>query len=235
MSALFKKINSGPFRYERKFITTQIDRHHIENLIKYHPELFSEIYHERKINSIYFDSLDMHSYYNNMCGTRERIKIRIRWYGDLFSLIEKPVLELKIKKGHVGSKKQFFLKPFKLDSNISLNSILRMLRLSDIPDCIIERFMFLQMAIITRYSRKYFQSSDKKYRLTIDWDMEYYTIENVNNTFRNKKHDYLTTILELKYPIDNDDYAQIITNHLPFRFSKNSKFEVGIKNLIYYR
>ena len=51
----------------------------------------------------------------------------------------------------------------------------------------------------------------------------------------NKKHDSLITILELKYSIDNDDHAQIITNHFPFRLTKNSKYEVGIDNLFHHR
>ena len=63
--------------------------------------------------------------------------------------------------------------------------------------------------------------------------MEYRTIDNVHNMFINKKHDHFTTVLELKYSSDNDDYANIITNQFPFRFSKNSKYEVGINNLFY--
>ena len=97
MNTTWLKTNS--FRYERNFIISELDRHNVETLIKYNPAMFTEIFHKRVVNNIYFDSLHMDNLYDNKCGTSKRIKVRIRWYGNLFGLIEKPVLELKIKDG----------------------------------------------------------------------------------------------------------------------------------------
>lgn len=227
--------NKDLFRYERKFIITQHEKYYIDELIKNHPAMFSEIYHKRSVNNIYFDTHNMQNFYDNKCGNNQRMKPRIRWYGNLFSYIKKPVLELKIKEGHVGTKKSFSLNPFTLDSNTSHKSIFEILNLSNIPDLVRETLKLMEMKVITSYSRRYFQSADKKYRLTIDWDLRYYGIENVQNTFMNKSYDSRTTILELKYSSDNDSKAEIITNHFPFRFTKNSKYEIGIDRLLKYR
>ena len=39
--------------------------------------------------------------FNNVDGLKNRVKVRIRWYGDLFGVIEKPVLELCKQAGGI--------------------------------------------------------------------------------------------------------------------------------------
>ena len=63
MNALLLNKNSDTFRYERKFIISQLDRHHVETLIKNHPAMFSEIFHERSVNNIYFDTHQLKHYF----------------------------------------------------------------------------------------------------------------------------------------------------------------------------
>ena len=70
-------------------------------LIRYHPALFSEIYHERCVN-IYFDTPAFDYYEANVRGQAERIKARVRWYGKLLGKIKRPVLEIKRKHGLVA-------------------------------------------------------------------------------------------------------------------------------------
>ncbi len=196
--------------------------------------MFSEIYHERLVNNIYFDTYDYKNYIDNKCGNIHRAKPRIRWYGELFSRIENPVLELKVKRGHLGTKKSFPLQPFTLDYETSLKSISKIFLSSNIPELVLELLKDMGMTVITSYSRRYFLSADKQYRITIDWNLRYYDIENFKNTFLNKSYDSQTTILELKYSSISDSKAGMITNHFPFRFSKNSKYENGVDKLIKY-
>ena len=87
------------WRYERKFFISGLKKEDIEFMVKLHPAIFREIYHERTVNNLYFDSYEMKSYLDNVSGNSQRAKVRIRWYGDLFGIIEKPVLEVKIKRG----------------------------------------------------------------------------------------------------------------------------------------
>ena len=57
--------NLSNYRYERKFIISNTDEKKIEHYIKLHPKIFSEIYHERYVNNIYFDSLQLQNYFDN--------------------------------------------------------------------------------------------------------------------------------------------------------------------------
>lgn len=235
MKLSYLKENGNSFRYERKFVISEIDRHEVEAIIKCHPALFVEIFQERSVNSIYFDSLNMDSHNDNKGGTSERSKRRIRWYGPLFGLIDKAALELKIKDNQVGTKMVFPLLPFRLHSGFSLKYVMDVFKRSDIPEFVREELMLMQVVLLIRYRRKYFQSVDRKYRLTIDWDMEYYIMDDAFNTFAKKRHDFLNTVLELKYSEDNDDKARFITKYFPFRISRNSKYVVGIDGLFYFR
>ena len=86
------------YRYERKFVTSSFSTIEVEALIKMHPAMFSEVFFERWVRNIYFDSLELKNFYSNVNGDMQRRKARIRWYGATFGPIEHPVLEIKIKE-----------------------------------------------------------------------------------------------------------------------------------------
>ena len=90
---------SGNYRYERKSVISELTKNEIKALIKLHPAMFLESYPPRFVNNLYLDSVGMNNYFDNMAGLKERVKVRIRWYGRLFGSVEKPTLELKIKNG----------------------------------------------------------------------------------------------------------------------------------------
>ena len=231
MTMNLSTLSPNPFRYERKFLISQLDRHRVESIIKRHPAMFSEIFHERCVNNMYFDSMNLDNYLENESGAAQRVKTRIRWYGDLFGMIQEPALQLKIKNGIVGSKISFPLNPFTLDGSFSSRSLKTTLKASKIPPLIEEELLLMQPTLLNHYARKYFQSADKKYRLTLDWDMEFYTIDPNHNTFNKKLKDFFYIVLELKYSDKDDDIADTITNYFPFRISKSSKYVRGIDYL----
>jgi len=173
----------------------------------------------------------MDNYWDNEFGTSQRVKTRIRWYGDLFGMLKEPVLQLKLKNGIVGSKISFPLNQFALDSSFSSRSLKTILKASEIPPLIEEELLSMQPTLLNHYSRKYFQSVDKRYRLTLDWDMEFYTIDHNINNFNKKIRDFFYIVLELKYSDNDDDIADTITNCFPFRISKSSKYVRGIDYL----
>ena len=84
---IHKFLNPKKFRYERKFLVEELGKKEALFVIKENPAMFSEIFHERRINNIYFDSSNMESYHDNVMGNSQRVKIRIRWYNDLFGHI----------------------------------------------------------------------------------------------------------------------------------------------------
>ena len=97
-----KKVNISEYRFERKFFISGLSRTELEMIIKLHPYNFSEIYQQRNINNIYYDNFDFQCYNDNVIGISNRIKARLRWYGNLFGEINHSKIELKIKKGLLG-------------------------------------------------------------------------------------------------------------------------------------
>ncbi len=218
------------FRYERKFCISQLSRPEVEHLVRFHPAVFSEIYQERWVNNIYFDSLSLHNYFATIDGLAQRTKCRIRWYGELLGQIEKPVLEFKIKEGLVGTKKSFPLPPFRLGADFDCGTILAAFKQLELPASLRATLEGLEPTLLNRYSRKYYQSTDRHFRVTIDTALEYCRINNRGNTFLQRWGDN-DIIFELKYSRDRSAEVSDITRHLPFRMTKSSKYVNGIQHL----
>ena len=224
-------MDTEKYRYERKFFISKLTKYEIESLIKLHPAMFSDIYYPRFVNNLYFDSINMKNYFDAVDGLWNRIKIRIRWYGDLFGDIEKPVLEIKIKKGLLNTKHSFLLKPFSIGEFCEFNSIVDAIKISEIPENLKLEMITMEPALLNRYKRKYVQSSDGNYRITVDTKMVFYDVNSHNNLFLNKTVDYSNKVVELKYNYGKDDYAEHIVKYFPFRLTKSSKYVTGIDAL----
>lgn len=219
------------YRYERKFVVSGLSSHEIESIISLHPAMFSEIYSARFVNNIYFDSPGMNHYFNNIDGLVERVKARIRWYGELFGNISNPSLELKFKRGLVGRKVGFPLPQICIDASLQKDSLLKVLKQSDLPDSLKLELVSLEFALLNRYWRKYFQSIDGRYRITLDTKLECYYMHGHSNTFLNKSIDLKDPVIELKYAPKEDDGVDQICQYFPFRMTKSSKYVSGIEGL----
>jgi SPX domain protein involved in polyphosphate accumulation len=227
-----KFIVAKNFRYERKFIVNTLESNEIEYLVKHHPAMFSEIFYERRVNNLYFDSFNLKSYRDNLAGNPQRFKIRIRWYGKILGFISNPVLEIKIKNNLLGQKLSFKLKPFILDKNFSYEILQkRIFQKSGLPSWVLELLKTSQPILLNSYKRKYFLSANKKYRITIDKDFLFFKMGIKNNNFNEKIMEKNINILELKYSRDYDIFAQNITKHFPFRLSAASKYVFGVNLL----
>jgi len=218
-------------RYERKFFITHLTRHEVESAIRIHPAIFSEIYYERRVNNIYIDSFDMVNYFDNVIGLEKRTKVRIRWYEDMLSDIQDPVLEFKIKNGLVCSKASFPLHGFRLDANFSKATLQDLFKTSEISDRLKLDLKCMDISLLNSYKRKYFLSADKRYRLTLDSNLEFYGMTVFKNQFLDRSVDHASVILEVKYGEDHDSEANRITSLFPFRMTKSSKYIMGIERL----
>ncbi|MDP7194940.1 MAG: VTC domain-containing protein, partial [SAR202 cluster bacterium] len=205
-----KTKNIENYRYERKFVISSkhITKNEIENIIKLHPAIFREIYSERYVRNIYFDLIGLDNYLENVDGNTDRVKVRIRWYGNMLGQIKTPILELKIKKGLLGTKKQFSLSPFVLSDNINtINSIdfFSLIENSGITNQI-DRLKLKSIIpqLLNGYKRRYFLSNDKKYRITIDSEQVFSRLGKRNNSLINKYKNNSTIVLELKYNFSDD-------------------------------
>jgi len=219
------------YRYERKFVSPNISEKEVEMLVKLHPACFSELYPQRYINNLYFDTHAFNNLHDNLEGQNHRFKLRIRWYGDLTGLIEKPVMETKIKKSFVGTKVSHVLNSLLIDSNFDRQDIKKCIEDSDIPENVKQNVNAMNPVLFNRYRRKYYQSWDKKFRITVDNELMFYWAENKFNLHLFPEHNSDSIILELKYNYQDDDKAHIISSYFPFRMTKNSKYVSGVETL----
>jgi SPX domain protein involved in polyphosphate accumulation len=219
------------YRYERKFFVNSLSKYDIESIIKLHPAKFSELYHQRFVNNIYLDSSGLNNYFDNIQGNMQRTKTRIRWYGKLFGNIETPILEFKIKNGLLGRKSHYSLNSFSLDNTFNIQKLIQNIQNSKVPIAVESIIKYLKPTLLNRYSRRYFISNDKQYRITIDSDQVFYKIGHQNNSFKSEIIDNTNIILELKYDVDAENNVNSITNHFPFRLTKSSKYIAGIERL----
>ena len=220
------------WRYERKFFLSFLDRHDLEMFIRYHPAMFREIFHERTVNNLYFDTPGNECFLDNISGNATRIKIRIRWYGDLFGNQTSLTLELKIKKGMVGTKISYPLGPVKLNPEQFTNQLTEQVQNSEnIPERLKVELLGWELALLNRYNREYFQSVDGRFRLTLDCDLEYFNIRPKRCVIFHTAKERTKAILEIKYGVEYDIFADHVTNVFPYRLSKFSKFIRGVSNI----
>jgi hypothetical protein len=214
-------------------MVSELSKYEVEAMIKLHPAMFFEAYPPRYINNLYFDSFALKNYFDSVDGFMDRAKIRIRWYGNLFGVIEEPRLERKLKKGLLGRKESYMLSPFLFDVGSKLDTILGVFGDSEIPAQLKLNLNSSEFSLLNRYRRRYYESADRRFRLTVDSEMTFYKLKAFNNNFLNKSLDHTNTIVELKYSPDEDPCAEQISNEFRFRMTKSSKYVDGIDRLYF--
>ncbi len=218
------------YRYERKFVVpAHYSLEGMKRVVLNNSVLFKEIFHERRVNNIYFDTVGYQYYLDNVLGVSDRQKVRIRWYGNSFGKVEKPVLEIKIKEGVVGDKWSFPLKQFTFDNQCSRKKIQTIFDASKLPLPIRKMVQQLEPSLVNSYRRQYYQSPDKSFRVTLDFDISYTSINSNFNNFQRIAQRDREAVVELKYNLDKDAMADVISKQFPFRMSKKSKYITGIE------
>ncbi len=214
------------YRYERKFVVPGSHSPFIDAILRRHPALFREIYSHRPVNNIYLDSPDLKSMEDNVDGVQNRVKTRIRWYGTLLAQTH-PVLELKVKSGLVGRKKHFPLAQLDMREGCCPAMIRRLFLDSKLPETLGLHLSLLRPTLLNRYGRRYYLSADGLFRITVDTDLRFFPVvtAGVSRTARMNA----TTVLELKYDTSAADRSSEITQHLPFRVRRSSKYVTGLQ------
>lgn len=222
------RLSENEFRYERKFLVPDLSYELLQQYVKTHPAQFKSIYHERHVNNIYFDTLNYENYYANVDGEMNRLKFRIRWYGDLFSDSQTPVLEVKIRKGYVGTKQYVDLPPLTMGSSFSQLKLMNWLKGIQLPDSIRYQLLRQVPSLINRYKRCYFLSADRQFRISIDDDISVFSPLSKILGFPTKLP---YRVLEVKYSTENNDLVSKITSKFPFRMTRSSKYVDGLNFL----
>ncbi|WP_319592073.1 VTC domain-containing protein [uncultured Draconibacterium sp.] len=229
MSNGYTELNN--YRFERKFVAPNMSRLATEMVIKQNQAFFNPVYQPRRINNIYFDTPGLDCFFDNLFGNGNRWKCRLRWYGDVFGKIEMPVLEFKIKKGLVGTKRSFRMPAFNFDKHqFTFRDIEQLFEEAALPHDIRERVAKVQPVLLNSYNRSYFVSMNKRYRITVDDKLQYYNLRRGWNHFGRPFTEDFKTVVELKYDQEWNKEVDMITNQFPFRLDKNSKFLSGMSH-----
>lgn len=207
-------------RYERKYKVSYLNYHVVLQAIGLHPVGIYRLYADRQINNIYFDTVGLTNFYQNVDGVAHRKKYRIRWYGDDISSIQNPNFEIKIRKNELGSKVVIPIPKFELYDLKSITQNINHLNImaTTVP---------LQPVLMNSYLRSYYATKDRKYRLTIDRNLRYFSLLNANRFTRYNLKDN-AVILEIKYDETHDQGTDRITQFFPFRQTKSSKYVTGV-------
>ena len=218
-------------RYERKFLAEPMSLAEALALVRRHPALFREAYPPRSVNNIYLDSPALRDYHDHIQGVACRSKMRIRWYGSCGVTVERPVLERKIKQGAVGGKVSHPLPAMAFHADDLQRAVDAALRSGDVPPMLRAAAGLRMPTLVNRYQRRYYVSADGCYRLTVDWDLQFagfarFAADGALSAANPR------VIIELKYaPCHADLAADAVSNALPFRLARCSKYVLGIQRL----
>ena len=215
-------------RYERKFVFDGWSRSKIIRKLMVHPALFREIYHERFVNNIYFDTIDRRYFWESVEGSTQRVKVRIRWYGEAFGTVGSAVLEFKLKDGLAVRKESFPISEFSVGMGMSLAYLKCLLRSAPMDESRRRQVLGLTPVLLNRYRRRYYLSADAIYRITIDDGLESYRLKPMNNVFLDRNVDQQHAILELKYSTDQSELADRVAGMFPVRVTRWSKYVNGL-------
>ncbi len=215
---------NADLRYEIKLTWDAHGLAQARSWIKLHPAGFVVAYPPRRVNSLYFDTLDLNSLNENLAGVIERQKLRLRWYGNLTTAVDNPVLELKQKRNQLGVKKQRQL-PCKLDLALPWSDIIRSIRAHAGADWKTLLQTVQNPTLINSYQREYYVTADGAVRITLDYAQ---TAFGQRFALRPNLFARLlipdNVVIEIKTPQDCEDRLHEIACWFPVRRSRNSKY-----------
>jgi len=216
-------------RYERKFIANRLPLAELLAIVRRHPSGFRETFPPRIVNNIYLDSPGRQDYQDHIHGAANRIKTRVRWYGRPTTSIDRPALELKLKRGLVSGKQTHLLKPLSLGGAPLHPALKSNFAESGLHDSMLALLLSREPAVFNRYHRHYFLSRDRRFRLTVDSELEFAGAVPGCGAPNVRISRCPSLILELKFASEHAEHAPPVTNALPFRVARCSKYVLGVQ------
>jgi hypothetical protein len=218
-------------RFEVKFVARAGERHGLERWARTHWAGFFERYPPRVVNSVYFDSYEYYSYEAAACESREREKLRLRWYGDLHR-VAKGAVERKSRRARLGWKATYPVGALSL-AGVRWTEI-RQTIAARLPACARLRFDAVPAPVlVTRYQRRYLVSAGENIRMTIDWDQRLFDQRLASTpNFERETRMPDTVVLEFKFGPDDRRLASRMMQELPVRVSRNSKYLIGVQAIV---
>ena len=184
-----------------------------------------KLYDDRQVNSLYFDTYDLKSATDNLNGYANRVKYRLRWYGNKN---DKPVnAEFKIRNNKFNFKKIFTLNNSIENINIyevfGIHNDVFKKDYQNVVNLIGYKRLFPVLKV--SYLRSYYYYED--IIVTLDTDITYKLF---NDKKKQSKKDF-GKVIELKIPEKHLKYSNNLINQFPFRVTRNSKYITGLSLL----
>lgn len=215
-------------RYEIKLVCDAHRLSQARSWIRLHPAGFVPVYHPRRVNSLYLDTLSMSSFNANLEGVSVRQKLRLRWYGEETDNVQ-PVLELKQKRNLVGRKKQLLL-PYRLDLASPWAKSIRVIRANADPEWQTLLQTMNQPVLLNWYQREYYTTFDSGIRVTLDYDQAAYDQRLLPRpNLRTRLPIADVVVIEIKTSLEHIERLQEIASQFPLLRSRNSKY---VRNLL---
>ena len=220
-------------RYEIKFILNEME--YTEALRWVHINTRARTsYPRRRIHSLYFDDTNFESVRDNLSGTSDRKKTRLRWYGDQLntSSPEALFLEYKIRKGRLGCKqrvelsafKEFFIRTTLSDYSQYINKELMQLGGMKLADSV------LSPSIYVNYMRDYY-ADNSNIKFTFDSDIVFHDINPCVQLTNLTPVWYPKRILEIKFSPEQKENVSQILSTLRLTPKRHSKYLTGLSHL----
>jgi len=217
-------------RYERKFVAHGLSLAEVLAVVRRHPALFHEVYPPRAVNNIYLDSPGLRDYFDHVSGAPSRAKTRVRWYGPLNGHIAQPTLERKIKRGAVSGKLSRALPALCMEGGVCNGALDSALDAAEMPEIERSTLRLRRPSLVNRYQRRYLLSADGRFRLTVDWDLRFFGCGGGTGWSASWSPRRPAVIIELKFEPCHAEAAAAVTNALPFRLARLSKYVLGIED-----
>ena len=196
------------FRKEKKFRLSISDMQILKfNLIA---KGMDELYPERQVHSLYYDSKDLKMFQDSDEGILPRKKIRVRYYNN--EKIYNKEIKVTSEEGRYKITKSL-RKNFKLKNKF---------------ECFLDnKYGLLIPTIMVSYYREYFSLDNL--RITFDRNISYQSLRNIgSNSIMDKE-----CVMEIKTNIEiEDDFIFKIVNIPTSRFSKYCRGIILLESLI---
>ncbi|MBW2540819.1 MAG: polyphosphate polymerase domain-containing protein [Deltaproteobacteria bacterium] len=216
-------------RLEVKFPLANRTSAGVDAAIRSHPMGFERLFPTRWIHNIYFDTPDLSCFYTSMSGASQRLKLRLRWYGDPAG----PgggALEWKWRRNTLGRK---WVAPVDWEGSLEKQrwSALRIGFRAELGAR--QRASFDALALPTllnRYRREYWISRDGSIRLTLDDQLSFVPQRSpLAPQMRGSIPWGRMRVLEIKAPATSTQAVRNAARGFPYRPARFSKYTAGME------
>jgi hypothetical protein len=214
-------------RRERKFPLAPFSTAEALALLRLHPACFRRAFPERTVNSLYLDGFGRACALEALEGVSRRRKLRIRWYGELFGPVERPRLELKLKRGYLGSKLVRPLAPFVVGPAFATAQAQALFDRADLGPALRLAVKGSRLSAVVSFRRAYFVSADGRFRATLDHELRAAPLDGRFGVFPPPLAGP-SPLIELKYDAAHEEDAAALCAWFPSRATANSKYLVAL-------